>query len=312
MDWAFIFIIAAVGVSWITKVLLDYLEQVPSLQGKLNQVRIHRDAKEQRLLEVEHIIEGMTSNTRELTVNVTLFEEQIRELQKELDLKKMVKIPAGEFPMGGDSGQPHEQPVHTVYLHAYWIDRYEVTNREYKRFIDAAGHPHPDYWDGEVYPPGKAHHPVVMVNWEDARAYARWVGKRLPTEAEWEKAARGTDRRIYPWGDEFEQHRVNCGKDVLDTMPVGSYPDGVSPYGLHDMAGNVGEWVEDWYGESYYEGSPRQNPTGPETGIYRVVRGGVFNDYPSGVRCTARFPAFHTSRLMNVGFRCVKDFHERG
>lgn len=307
MDWAFIFIIAAVGVSWITKIILDYLQYAPDLEARIEREIATRTSKEQRLAEVDGIIEVMTAQIRDATVDLTRSEAELRELQRILDSHKMALIPSGEFRMGSEDGHPHERPLHPVHLDAYVIDRYEVTNREYKRYLDVTGSPQPEYWLGGAYPLGKADHPVAMVSWDDANAFARWAGKRLPTEAEWEKAARGTDGRSYPWGNEFEQHRVNCGKEVRDTTPVGSYAEGVSPYGLHDMAGNVAEWVADWYDERYYEQSPPRNPKGPLLGIYRVIRGGVFNDFPSGVRCTARFPAFHAVRLMNVGFRCVKD-----
>jgi len=234
----------------------------------------------------------------------------------------MVYVPAGEFLMGSSEadGQADddEKPQHTVYLDGYWIDRTEVTNAQYRKCVEARACREPQCWDDEEL--NAPDQPVVCVNWDDAREYAAWAGGRLPTEAEWEKAARGIDGRIYPWGDEFDGTRVNycdrnCYGDYKDTgaddgyavtAPVGSYLSGASPYGALDMAGNVGEWVTDWYGEEYYARSPARNPQGPDAGHYRVLRGGGFFGKGGGVRCAARVMNVPRSMWIGlIGFRVV-------
>lgn len=194
-------------------------------------------------------------------------------------------VPAGEFTMGSDKGDSNEKPVHSVYLDAFWIDQTEVTSAMYSKCVrDTACNPpsqsksatrqsyygNPDFND----------YPVVYVSWDDANAYCAWATRRLPTEAEWEKAARGTDSRNYPWGNSAPTSKLlNYNKYIGDTTKTGSYPDGASLYGAFDMAGNVSEWVADLYRELYYASSPRSNPPGPNQGSARVVRGGSFADF---------------------------------
>jgi formylglycine-generating enzyme required for sulfatase activity len=197
-----------------------------------------------------------------------------------IDGALLVFVPAGEFTMGSDDGNSDEQPAHTVYLDAFAIDRTEVTNAQYARCVQAGACRPPgsssSYTRANYFAdPRYADHPVIYVSWDDARAYCAWAGRRLPTEAEWEKAARGTDGRTYPWGDEWDASKANTSEaGPGDTTPVGAYPQGASPYGALDMAGNVWEWVADWYGEDYYRESPGENPLGPASGTNRVVRGG--------------------------------------
>ncbi len=230
---------------------------------------------------------------------------------------KHVPIPAGPFLMGSDDGDKNERPQHTVELSAYWIGKYPVTNVEYQAFVRDARRKPPYYWDGDAYPEGKGDHPVVHVSWEDATAYCKWLGEktgkeyRLPTEAQWEKAARGDDGRVYPWGDEWDARRLNSDEGGRgDTSPVGEYsPKGDSPYGCADMAGNVREWCADWFDTEEYvrrAGSSVEDPAGPESGTYRVLRGGAFLDYGVGVRCSARiFFNLPYVRDSGVGFRVV-------
>ena len=222
----------------------------------------------------------------------------------------MIFIPAGDFLMGSTDtdkeARTDEKPQHKVYLDAFWIDQTEVTNAMFSRFVEMTRYKTTAeragsgwvyfplskkwqetpgaYWRHPYAPTstldGRNHYPVVQVSWDDALAYCTWVGGRLPTEAEWEKAARGTDGRIYPWGNsEPDCSLANYwGKDngcVGDITAVGSYPAGASPYGLLDMAGNVLEWIEDWYSETYYTSLPSSNPVGPSSGQYRVLRGGA-------------------------------------
>ncbi len=242
----------------------------------------------------------------------------------ERDGAEMVYVPAGEFIMGSEDGADNEKPVHTVYLDAYWIDKYEVTNAQFKKCVDAGTCTAPttcDWGEPTYQDADKAGHPVVCVDWENARKYCEWAEKRLPTEAEWEKAARGTDGRTYPWGNEFDGSKVNfcdknCEFDHKDvayddgytrTAPVGSYPSGASPYNARDMAGNVWEWVVDWYDSGYYSeaAASQANPQGPVSGDYRVVRGGSWGGDVDGVRSARRGRYNPDNRVVSYGFRCA-------
>ncbi len=218
----------------------------------------------------------------------------------------MILIPSGEFIMGDDDGAFDEQPQRNVLLNAYWIDQFPVTNADYKAFVDATGHRHPPHWTNATYALDKKDHPVTNVNWKDAQAYAQWAGKRLPTEAEWEKASRGTVGQMYPWGDPFRKDNVNSSGDYDGTTPVDQFVGGVSPYGVMDMAGNVMEWCQDWYFDDYYKAAPADNPSGPEGGQYRVVRGGFYNENRAGVRCAQRHYVPPETMQYHIGFRCAK------
>jgi len=218
----------------------------------------------------------------------------------------MVKIPARPFIMGSDSGARDEHPAHSVYLNGFWMDRHEVTTAEWNAYAQAMNLPLRSAPDD---------HPIISVGWPDALAYCQWVGKRLPTEAEWEKAARGTDGRTYPWGEGMERTRANYGTDVccdVDasdgyslTSPVGHYPQGESPYGVRDMAGNVWEWVADWYDATYYARSPRRNPQGPSTGTRRVIRSSGWQVETPQVRIFTRVASNPLDRNHSTGFRCA-------
>ena len=223
----------------------------------------------------------------------------------------MVLVPAGEFTMGNPTGDTDEQPAHQVYLDAFSIDRYEVSVGQYAAFLQATGVNSPSDWK-TMNQPSNQKRPVANIDWADAVAYCKWVGKRLPTEAEWEKAARGTDGRLYPWGNEAPTPlHANYGETGLnnhgESVPVGTLEEGKSPYGTYDMAGNVWEWVSDWYDHDYYKNSPSQNPTGPPMGGYKVIRGGSWNSNPRALRSADRYwdpPSFRS--LYFPGFRCVK------
>ena len=228
------------------------------------------------------------------------------------DGAKMVLVPAGSFDMGsGESSD--EQPVHTVYVDAFYMDEYEVTNAQYWKFMSATGHREPRYWDDSDS--NQPNQPVIGVDWNDAVAYARWAGKRLPTEAKWEYAARGgLEGKKYPWGDPISTSQANYGNYVGKTVPVGSYS--ANGYGLYDMAGNVYEWCSDWYDENYYSSSPSRNPQGPSSGSYRVFRGGSWDDntfdssWVFNLRVAYRnysIPSV-TFNLNIIGFRCVSGF----
>ena len=222
----------------------------------------------------------------------------------------MVYIPAGPFVMGGrdDDTPRNERPAHSVYLPAYFIAKFPVTNLDFYEFVKHTGHKPPIHWQRGTYPTGLGHHPVVNVSWQDAQAYAAWRGARLPTEAEWEKAARGTDERHYPWGNRFvDGERCNSCNQVGATTPVTEYPDGRSPYGAWDMCGNVYEWCADYYDEDYYKTSPSSNPKGPEGGQERVVRGGCYQDTRAVLRVTHRLGVSEVTVRENIGFRIAMD-----
>jgi formylglycine-generating enzyme required for sulfatase activity len=230
---------------------------------------------------------------------------------------EMVKVPAGEFILGYDNRMPDEGPAHHVTLPAYMIDKYEVTNLQYKRFIDQAKHRSPSHFKNRRFPAGEADHPVTYVSWHDAKAYCEWVGKRLPTNAEWEKAARGGDGRVYPWGDEYGIEKANSSmlwkslKLEGSTTPVGAFPQGISPYGAYDMAGNVWEWTSSWY--EPYPGN--ETPSEAYGKNYRTLKGGSWWDcsfYQCGISAPVFNRSFFSAHMRNetFGFRCAKDVDE--
>ena len=220
-------------------------------------------------------------------------------------------VPAGEFMMGSQGTKDDEKPVHAVELNAFYMDTYEVTTERYRDFLNATGRAAPRAWTDAI-PVNHGRKPVVGVSWSDAEAYCDWAGKRLPTEAEWEKAARGTDGRQYPWGNEAPtKDRANydgpAGFSYWTLTDVGSQHAGVSPYGMHDMAGNVWEWVADWYDHDYYQRSPKKNPAGPPSGQYKVLRGGSWNDRPILVRSAQRTGNTALLQTNYIGFRCAQE-----
>jgi formylglycine-generating enzyme required for sulfatase activity len=226
----------------------------------------------------------------------------------------MVLIPGGVFQMGTQYGGEDERPAHPVTLDDYYIDKYEVTNARYAECVDAgvcqpptdsASATHKLYYGNSEY----ADFPVIFVSWFMAKTYCEWRGGRLPTEAEWEKAARDDDERTYPWGDQVDCSLANFWGDTPDcagdTRAVGSYPDAASPYGVLDMAGNVWEWVQDWYDPGYYASSPSENPTGPGIGELRVLRGGAWNGGALQMRVTTRGRNLPDGSYNYAGLRCV-------
>jgi len=222
----------------------------------------------------------------------------------------MVLIPAGEFSMGTDKGDDDEQPIHRVFIDSFYIDKFEVTNGRFAKFVEAIQIEPPWGFKDKETPVLHIDQPVRWVNWMDAMGYCLWAGKRLPTEAEWEKAARGTDGRLYPWGNEAPTpaHAVFGLKEGADTVSaIGNRDKGKSPYGVHDMAGNLYEWTIDWYDEQFYSKNPAINPRGPAEGAAKVQRGGSYHNAPYRLRSTFRTKGDPTAHDPNVGFRCAQD-----
>jgi formylglycine-generating enzyme required for sulfatase activity len=255
-----------------------------------------------------------TAPTRTPLPTATPYPDVIRDSKN----VEMVLIPASEFIMGSNQGHEDEEPPHTVYLDAYYIDKYEVSNGHYElcvqlktclRPIDYSSYQRLSYYGNPLF----ANYPVVNVTYEMARAYCEdWRGARLPTEAEWEKAARGTNGSTFPWGDEisceFANYRDKDCNRTRDTSRVTSFENGVSDYGIYNMSGNVWEWVKDWYSPAYYLNSPVENPQGPEhavVGIYYIKRGGSFQDEGEKLRATNREQNDPTNYGSNLGLRCV-------
>jgi formylglycine-generating enzyme required for sulfatase activity len=221
-----------------------------------------------------------------------------------IPLTDLITISAGDFIMGSDTGDNDEKPRHTVNLPAFQIEKLEVTIAQYQVFVLATGHKMPPNWANGNSPEGKANHPVVFVSWEDARAYCEWAGRRLPTEAEWEKAARGADGRVYPWGNDWDPKKANAKESgIRGTTAVGSFPDGASPYGVLDMAGNVWEWVADFY--QAYPGNKFQSPYFGEK--FRVDRGGGWFSEKELLRGSNRSGSGVDLRNDDVGFRCAQN-----
>lgn len=250
--------------------------------------------------------------------------------EKWAELDSMVLIPAGEFLMGTDfeRADAQDRPQHKVTLPAYWVDKYPVTNAQYAKFVAATSHRPPSNWKNGKVAQGDLLRPVTLISWYDATAYAKWAGKRLPTEAEFEKAGRGTDARRWPWGNKMEPERLNTYYNVGSTTDVTAYPNGASPYGVMDMAGNVDEWTADDF--MPYPGSDA--PPGlfqgkvarvisaedrslkvadllPTAGYYKVLRGGSFKTDPFSTSLYHRNFAWPNYASDFFGFRCVKDAH---
>lgn len=234
---------------------------------------------------------------------------------QELDPVPMVTIAAGEFLMGNPEGigRADEWPRRSVYLDTFSIDQVEVTNERYLAFVATTGHRNPPnpYGTGPLLSAkGIEQLPVVQVTWYDAKAYCSWAKKRLPTEAEWEKAARGTDGRKFPWGnDPATVKRANFDRewDEERTLhPVGTLPAGDSPYGVKDLSGNAREWVQDWYDAEYYKHGPDRNPRGPEKGIVRSIRGGSWHSPVSDITASARGRGGFALQTHGTGFRCAR------
>lgn len=236
----------------------------------------------------------------------------------------MVPIPEGTFLMGSDprmdrAAGPQEQPQREVYVDAFSIDRFEVSNVNYLRYALATGAGWPRYWRGQPFPDKMAKHPVIGVSWREADGYCRWRGARLPTEAEWEKAARGQDGRMFPWGNEpagwIKSNIAHPGSKRGAKYPplanVDRYDQGVSPYGVYQLAGNVSEWVSDWFDPEYYRREDNRNPQGPASGQDKVFRGGSWNEDPEVARSAGRNSGGLDHWNYLIGFRCATSVDNR-
>jgi formylglycine-generating enzyme required for sulfatase activity len=335
------------GQRWVGEVAPGADLPVGNLQAGLYPVRAA--AKKEGLFKAwERQVQVVAGRTEPLEIEL----EPLPVIRGE-DGAELVLVPEGPFWMGSSREEvdrfieecktlgngevckgwfERELPRHRVVLDAFYIDRHEVTNALFERFVTATGHRttaeregHGQAWqqkdgkwqwvkvDGASWRapngPGSSaqpNHPVVQVSWYDAEGYCKWAGKRLPTEAEWEKAARGADGRRYPWGENWDPGKANGEMTIRTTKPVGSYPGGVSPYGAHDMAGNVWERVADWLDANYYQRSPERNPAGPSAGQFKVLRGGSWNSTPMDLRAARRGMSTPDSGGYDVGFRCAR------
>lgn len=270
---------------------------------------------------VKHNIKNSTINRCAVLFGTLILGSSIAQAQDEASKNApegMVLVPAGDFNMGTSRGDMHgthdirlfsdAQPEHKVNVPAFYIDKTEVTNAQYKKYCDATGYPAPPHWKGGQIAAGEENVPITRIDWWEAKAYAKWAGKRLPTEAEWEKAARGTDGRTFPWpdgpqGPVFDKEKIITGESK--PQPVGQKPEGASPYGAVDMAGNVFEWVADWY--DAYPNAPQKLPEFGKQ--YKVVRGGGFDalpGFPLIYNSVYRTVAKPQTRSEWIGFRCAK------
>ncbi|VAW84270.1 hypothetical protein MNBD_GAMMA16-1102 [hydrothermal vent metagenome] len=278
----------------------------PDITGETNRVSAHLDA-------LDEVDLPLHTNNSDLLPGMAI-PQYYRGSRLGGDANDMLRIEAGPFTRGTDNRLPDEGPEHIANTTAYLIDRYEVTNLQYKKFITTTKHNSPDHFENRTYPPGKADHPVVNVTWNDADAYCTWAGKRLPDDKEWEKAARSADARRFPWGSKFQMHNANTPqrwgslKKEGDTTPVGAFEKGASPRGLYDMSGNVWEWTSSQY--EPYPGNTRRTENYDEN--YKTLKGGSWWDC-SFYSCGMSAPSFNrafflkTTKNNSFGFRCAQD-----
>ena len=313
-DWVW-WIMTCVGSLYFVVLLLEFNKPQQKLVEQIEGQEARHHEMRGRLLQIQQETDEMNRRMEELEQTWNDLDERRQELLPEANARSMTLIPAGAFVMGGrdEESPPMERPAHTVNLAGYYINPFPVTNQDYHEFVHVTGYKTPIHWQRGPFPTGTGRHPVTNVTWQDARAYAEWAGVRLPTEAEWEKAARGTDERPYPWGDRFvDGERCNSNNMIGTTTQVDEFADGKSSYGVWDMAGNAYEWCADYYDEEYYRHSPQTNPRGPEGGQERVIRGGSFQETRAGGRCTHRIGAAETHGRDNIGFRVAMTAEDAG
>ncbi len=286
--------------------LLDFNKPSKKLMEQIDHQETRRREMEMRLGKIQEDVVQIKGRQEDVDLQMEELEQARVELLPEANKRRMIHIPGGPFTMGGreEDSPDNERPAHQVHISSFYMDTYPVTNQDYREFVNCTGQTTPIHWQRGTYPTGLARHPVVNVSYHDAKAYADWMGARLPTEAEWEKAARGTDERLYPWGNRFvDGERCNSNNMIGTTLPVDEFPLGRSPFGIWDMSGNTYEWCGDYYEGNYYPFSPATNPKGPEGGQERVIRGGFFAETRPNVRTTHRNSAPETHTRENVGFR---------
>jgi iron(II)-dependent oxidoreductase len=290
--------------------LLEFNRPAQKLQEQIDNQETRRIDMGRRFEHAQQQIEEMKIRQDKIENDMEDQEERRKEVLPGANKRLMIHVSSGPFTMGGrDEDSPrNERPAHTVFLSDYYISRYPITNQEYREFVQCTGHRIPIHWQRGTFPAGTGKHPIANVSWQDADAFARWRGARLPSESEWEKAARGTDERPYPWGSRFtEGERCNANNQVGTTTPVNEFPDGRSFYELWDMAGNVYEWCQDFYDDEYYKSSPATNPKGPDGGQERVVRGGCYIESRAALRTTHREGVGEVTTRDTIGFRIAMD-----
>jgi len=250
-----------------------------------------------RVLRVEK--QSLGREQRQTQLAIRRLGQRLRAVASLLSPTEMVLLPAGSFSMGSVQGLPDERPIHPVSIKSFYLDRYEVSRVAYREFLIT--HDRPGQIDLK-----NPEHPATEVSWSDAVTYCRDQGKRLPTEAEWEYAARGNNGRTYPWGEAVPTPHL-ARFQTREPLPVNSLPAGATPEGIHHMAGNVAEWVQDWWDPGYYGVSPSANPPGPPEGDFRAVRGGSWNQPADELRASSRTYHNPDRGAGHIGFRCARD-----
>jgi formylglycine-generating enzyme len=308
MEWVFGALTAGFA-CWLVILLLDFNKPANTLRERVNKQEVRANELGQRLAKAQEEREAFDIQFKDLRLQWDALEKRRQSLLERANKRRLVLVPAGSFMMGSrfDDSPRNERPVHTVHLDAYYIGPTPVTNLDYREFINCTGHRAPVHWQQGSFPTGAGSQPVTNVAWQDAQAFAQWADVRLPTEAEWERAARGDDERMYPWGPRWIDERCNAGNTYGTLLPVDEFPAGRSPYGMWDMAGNAYEWCLDFYAPSFYHESPASNPRGPESGQERTIRGGFYGETRAGVRTTHRACASEQLTRESIGFRVAMD-----
>ncbi len=305
-DWTVALGILIVAVLFI-QIFVDYRKKLTLLMPSATEVSSRKEQMNAQIVESESNLGSVRSTIDQMRRELDRLEENRIELQARLNPVEMIEIPAAKCRIGTNTpGREEENPEHLVTISRFFIDKYEVTNLQYKEFIEVTGHRAPPHWRNRTFPDArKANHPIVNVSWEDANAYAGWTGKRLPTEAEWERACLVDGRDEYPWGKSANADCANYDNPDSKTTEVTRFDRGKSGLGVWDMCGNVGEWVSDWFDKDYYNVSPDEDPPGPSAGFQRVFRGGAFHENRMGIRGKSRHFAMPQASNDYLGFRCA-------